>query len=63
LRAISRWLPFHFITYAPARAFIAFAPGEVAQLALGQVLYFVVFGMLVALVWRAAQRRLVVHGG
>lgn len=63
LRVISRWLPFHFITYAPARAFVAFAPGEVAQLALGQILYLAFFGALVVLVWRAAQRRLVVQGG
>ncbi len=63
LRSLSRWLPFNFITYAPARAFVAFAPGEVLQMALGQLVYILLFGGLVALIWRAAQRRLVVQGG
>lgn len=63
LRTLSRWLPFNFITYAPARAFVAFAPGEVAQALLGQLLYIGLFALLAALVWRAAQRRLVVQGG
>jgi ABC-2 type transport system permease protein len=63
LRRIAEWLPFQFITYVPARAFVAFEPEFVLQAVVGQVVYVVILTALVALVWRRAQRRLVVHGG
>jgi len=63
LRQAVRWLPFQFIAYAPARAFVAFEPGFVLRAAAGQVGYVVALSALVGLVWRRAQRRLVVHGG
>jgi ABC-2 type transport system permease protein len=63
LQRVARWLPFQFIAYAPARAFVAFEPGFVLRAAAGQTIYIAVLGTLVALVWRRAQRRLVVHGG
>jgi len=63
LRRLAGWLPFQFITYAPARAFIAFDPEGVVRAAAGQVAYVLLLAGLVTLVWRLAQRRLVVHGG
>jgi ABC-2 type transport system permease protein len=63
LRRVVRWLPFQFITYAPARAFVAFEPGFVLRAVAGQVAYVAALVALVALVWGRAQRRLVVHGG
>ncbi len=63
LRRIAQWLPFQFITYVPARTFVAFEPSFVLRAAGGQLAYVAVLGGLVALVWRRAQRRLVVHGG
>ena len=63
LQQVARWLPFQFITYAPARAFVAFEPDFVLQAVTGQVGYIAVLSALVALVWRRAQQRLVVHGG
>ena len=63
LRQAVRWLPFQFITYAPARAFVAFEPEFVLRAAAGQVGWVVALVALVGLVWRRAQRRLVVHGG
>jgi len=63
LRRIAQWLPFQFITYAPARAFVAFEPDFVLRTAGGQLAYIAVLGGLMALVWSRAQRRLVVHGG
>jgi ABC-2 type transport system permease protein len=63
LREVTRWLPFQFIIYAPARAFVAFEPGFVLRAAAGQVAYVALLAALVALVWWRAQRRLVVHGG
>jgi ABC-2 type transport system permease protein len=63
LQQVVRWLPFQFITYAPARAFVKFDPAFVLQTAAGQALYIALLAGLVLLVWRLAQRRLVVHGG
>jgi ABC-2 type transport system permease protein len=63
LRRVAEWLPFQFITYVPARAFVAFEPEFVLRAAIGQVIYVVILIALVVLVWRRAQRRLVVHGG
>ena len=63
LRRVAGWLPFQFITYVPARAFVAFEPKFVLRAAVGQTAYVVTIAALVALVWRRAQRRLVVHGG
>jgi len=63
LQRIARWLPFQFITYAPARAFVHFEPGFVLRMAAGQVAYIGLMSALVVLVWRRAQRRLVIHGG
>ena len=63
LQRAARWLPFQLITYAPARAFVAFEPGFVLRAASGQVTYVAALSALVWLIWRQAQRRLVVHGG
>ncbi|MBN1484891.1 MAG: ABC-2 family transporter protein [Chloroflexia bacterium] len=63
LRRVATWLPFQFITYAPARAFIAFEPRQTLLSLVGQLAYIVLLGGVVALVWWRAQRRLVVHGG
>ena len=63
LRRLTRWLPFQFITYAPARAFVDFEPGFVLRAAAGQVAYVAALSALVALVWGRARRRLVIHGG
>ena len=63
LRRITAWLPFQFVTYAPARAFVAFEPDFVLRAMVGQVIYIAIVLALVTFVWRRAQRRLVVHGG
>ncbi len=63
LRRASEWLPFQFITYVPARAFVAFEPGFVLRAVAGQVVYIALCVGLVTLVWGRAQRRMVVHGG
>jgi len=63
LRQVARWLPFQFITYAPAHAFVQFEPEFVLQSLVGQVVYITLFAAAVLWVWRRAQRRMVVHGG
>ena len=63
LRKIAVWLPFRYVTNVPARLFVAFEPGEALRAAAGQVAYILVMTVVVSLVWRAARRRMVVHGG
>lgn len=63
LRRISLWLPFRYVANVPARLFVAFEWREALGAAAGQVAYIVVMTVIVLLVWRAAQRRMVVHGG
>ena len=63
LQRVARWLPFQFITYAPARAFVDFEAGFVLRAVAGQVGYLAVLTALVLVVWWRARRRLVVHGG
>jgi len=63
LQNVVRWLPFQFITYAPARTFVKFDPGFFLQSLAGQVAYIALFAGLLSLVWWRARRRLVVHGG
>jgi ABC-2 type transport system permease protein len=63
LKRAAAWMPFQFITYVPAQAFVAFEPGFVLRAVAGQVAYIAALATLVMLVWRRAQRRLVVHGG
>jgi len=63
LQGVVRLLPFQFISYAPARAFVAFDPAEFAGALAGQAAYLVVTGLVVLAVWRYGRRRLAVHGG
>ncbi|MBN1487650.1 MAG: ABC-2 family transporter protein [Anaerolineae bacterium] len=63
LQRLSQWLPFRFITNAPARAFVAFSFAEVLPMVAGQLVYIGVLLAVVSLVWKIARRRLVLHGG
>jgi ABC-2 type transport system permease protein len=63
LRRISDVLPFQFIIYAPARIFVAFDGSFFLRALGGQIAYIAVLALVLALAWRAGQKRLVVHGG
>lgn len=63
LQRLSKWLPFQFITYVPARSFVAFELEFVLRAVIGQMVYIAIMVVLVTMVWRRARRRLVVHGG
>jgi ABC-2 type transport system permease protein len=63
LRRIAAWLPFRFIAYVPARAFVAFEWDTVIRAALGQCAYIAGLGALVIVVWYLARRRMVIQGG
>ncbi len=63
LQKITQWMPFQFISYAPARAFVAFEPATVLQAATGQIIYIALFSLLILGVWGLAQRRMTIQGG
>lgn len=63
LQRIAEWLPFRFITNAPALVFVHFDLKVFVTCVVGQVTYIFVISLLLFGVWRAAQRKLVVHGG
>jgi ABC-2 type transport system permease protein len=63
LKRISDWLPFRFIAYVPARAFVAFEWDAVIRAILGQCAYIAGLGILVVIVWHRARRRMVIQGG
>jgi ABC-2 type transport system permease protein len=63
LQELAGWLPFRFVTNVPARAFVNPDPAFLGQAVAGQVVYVAMVAALVALVWRRAQRHMVIHGG
>ncbi len=63
LAAIARFLPFASICYAPARLFVAFSVPDFAALVGQQVLWLIVFAVLLQVVFSRAVRRVVAHGG
>jgi viologen exporter family transport system permease protein len=64
LQAVAGALPFRFIVYEPAAIYIGQVHGPaVFEAFLRALIWIVVVGVLVALVWRRAFRKMVVHGG
>jgi ABC-2 type transport system permease protein len=63
LRRLAQWLPFHYIAYAPARAFVAFDAGFALNALSGQLTYIAGLLILIFIAWGRARRRLTVHGG
>lgn len=63
LQRIAAWLPFSRIVYAPAHAFVAGSSSHLLWALAGQAAYLMGAAVLLGLVWRKAQRRMVVQGG
>ncbi|AEV85901.1 hypothetical protein ACWT_4882 [Actinoplanes sp. SE50] len=64
LRAFAEALPFRFIVYEPAAIYIGHRGGTAALRGFAVALAWIaVLGVLVAVVWRRAYRKVVVHGG
>jgi ABC-2 type transport system permease protein len=63
LRRLSNLLPFRLIIYAPARTFVAFDPALFWGSLAWQAVYILLTAAVLALVWRWARRRVVIHGG
>lgn len=62
-QGIARATPFAFAAYWPASTWVDFSWHRLAITAAGQLGYLAVFGVLAALLFRAAVRRLYVQGG
>ena len=64
MRTVVQLLPFQATTYVPTSIYVGALRGDEALAAMGvQVLWVVVVGSVVALIWRRAMRRVVVQGG
>jgi ABC-2 type transport system permease protein len=63
LRRLARWMPFQYIAYAPARAFVDFDARFVVLTLAGQLGYVLALLGVIAFAWARARKRLVVHGG
>jgi ABC-2 type transport system permease protein len=62
--SIMNWLPFQAITYLPGSVFTGrIQGGNIWDALLIQVIWTAVLTVPIALVWRAARRRLFVQGG
>ncbi|MBU8914074.1 MAG: ABC-2 family transporter protein [Spirochaetales bacterium] len=63
LQRIARYTPFAFAAYWPATVFVNFSPERVVTTLIGQVAYVALFGLIAAVLFRAAVRKLHVQGG
>jgi ABC-2 type transport system permease protein len=64
LRALTEVLPFRFIVYEPAAIYLGLIPARDALGSLTLALMWIaVLAGVIALVWRRAYRKMVVHGG
>jgi ABC-2 type transport system permease protein len=63
LSKISAVMPFSYIAYYPSKLFVKFNFGEFINVALIQIVYIALFGVIIALVYRIAVRRMNINGG
>lgn len=63
LQTISKSLPFAYMMYGPARLFVRPDPALFAQIIIGQLLWLVVLGGILALVFSRGMKRLAINGG
>ncbi len=63
LQAITRILPFSYAMYGPARLFVSPDLGRFASLMLGQLIWLILLGGLLAFVFARGMRRLAINGG
>jgi ABC-2 type transport system permease protein len=63
LRAVAEYLPFACVLYGPSRMFVTPDPGFLAELLAKQAVSIALVGIVVALVHRAALRRVFSNGG
>jgi ABC-2 type transport system permease protein len=60
---LAKSLPFAYATYGPARLFVSPDLTRFATLVLGQIIWLVVLGTMLAFVYRRGERRLTINGG
>ncbi|MBI5032502.1 MAG: ABC-2 family transporter protein [Chloroflexi bacterium] len=60
---IAKALPFAYATYGPARLFVTPDLTRFAALVIGQIIWLIVLGTLLSLVYRRGERQLTINGG
>ena len=63
LQTVAKSLPFAYMMYGPARLFVQPSMQIFVQIVAGQVLWLVILGGLLALVFSRSMRRLAINGG
>lgn len=63
LQRIGHWLPFQAIVYLPAKTTVAFDISNLAGVLATQLIWMLVIGILVSLVYRKGVKKLNVNGG
>ncbi len=63
LQRLARFTPCAFAAYCPATVFVEFSAKRVVTTLIGQVVYVALFGLIAAVLFRAAVRKLHVQGG
>ena len=63
LQTVSKSLPFAYMMYGPARLFVRPDPALFAQILIGQLVWLVFLGGLLALAYSRSLRRLAINGG
>lgn len=63
LENIAKWLPFSYITYAPAKLFVDFSFTSVVNVYVGQVVYLILSILICFVVYRKGVKALNVNGG
>jgi ABC-2 type transport system permease protein len=63
LQKLSKWLPFNYILWGPARLFVRFDTALLKQVLLNQAIWIGITGALAHLIYRRGVRKVVVHGG
>lgn len=63
LQSIAKALPFAYAMYGPARLFVTPDLGQFSSLVLGQGLWILILGGLLALAYSRGVRRLAINGG
>jgi ABC-2 type transport system permease protein len=63
LQRVGRWLPFQAIVYFPAKTAVAFHADKLAGVLSTQLIWMVIIGVIVSLVYRKGVKKLNVNGG
>ncbi|WP_261306108.1 ABC transporter permease [Paenibacillus andongensis] len=63
LQRVGRWLPFQAIVYIPAKSTVTFDAVQLPRMLCTQLIWVVIIGIIVSLVYRKGVKKLNVNGG